>query len=295
MSDLAVINTDNYSAMAQLMGVASSTTTKAKSSTLPRLRIWNQGVKEKDGKRSVEIVPSGYYRLEVPNTAMYYAEQVIIRPFLQRYMYKKYDTNTNTFTKTVMHENLTVDLKDDSGGFNCGKPAGFIQDWNALSDDMKEKIKQIKRVRVIMGEIEMINPVDEKGNAVDVPVQSFIWEIDNKSAFKLMAEPFTQMGRQRKLPIQHKITMDTSEQELQTGGSFFLPVPALDLTTSIDITDKDEATIKDLLDWIENHNKYVFEKWDENKGSMSSAEEQSAVDDILGDSVFIDVDDEDAA
>ena len=68
----------------------------------------------------------------------------------------------------------------------------------------------------------------------------FIWEIDNKTAFKSMGEPFDQMGRQRKLPIQHKIALDTSEQALQTGGAFFLPEPKLDLTKQIEITDADQ-------------------------------------------------------
>ena len=76
---------------------------------------------------------------------MYFAETVTIRPFItQRYMYKRYDASTNSFSKTLMHENLDVDLKDTNGGFNCGKPAGYIKDFNALSDDMKETIKAIR-------------------------------------------------------------------------------------------------------------------------------------------------------
>ena len=228
MTTLTTIDENNYEAMALMMGV--NPNQKAKGSTLPRLRIWNQGVKNKDGKRSVEVVPAGFYRLEDPDKAMYFAETVTIRPFLQRFMYKRYNADKNDFTKTVMHENLQVDLKDTAGGFNCGKPAGYIEDFDSLSDEMKEAIKQIRRVRVILGEVEMNNPIDENGNAVEVGTMPFIWEVDNKTAFKTMGEPFNQLGRQRKLPIQHKITLDTSEQELQTGGAFFLPVPSLDLT-----------------------------------------------------------------
>ena len=53
-----------------------------------------------------------------------------------------------------MHDDLNVDLKDNDGGFNCGKPAGYIQDYNALSQDKKDLIKQIKRVRVVLGTVE---------------------------------------------------------------------------------------------------------------------------------------------
>ena len=220
MTQLQTINTENYAAMAQLMGVSGATPQKAKSSTLPRLRIWNQGVKEKDGRRTVEIIPSGFFRLEVPDTAMYFAEKVTIRPFVQRFMYKKYDSAKNTYVKTVMHDNLNVDLKDTSGGFNCGKPAGYIQDFNSLSDEMKDAIKQIKRVRVILGEVTMHGALDDKGNAVDVPISPFIYEVENKTAYKDMGEPFSQMARQKRLPLQHNIDIETTEQELPTGASF---------------------------------------------------------------------------
>ncbi len=289
MTTLTTIDESNYEAMAAMMGV--NPNQKAKASTLPRLRIWNKGVKNKDGKRSVEVVPAGFYRLEDPDKAMYFAETVTIRPFLQRFMYKRYNADNNDFTKTVFHENLQVDLKDTAGGFNCGKPAGYIEDFNSLSEEMKEAIKQIRRVRVILGEVEMHNPIDENGNAVDVGTLPFIWEVDNKTAFKTMGEPFAQMGRQRKLPIQHKITLDTSEQELQTGGAFFLPVPSLDLTQTVVISDSDQKRFSDFLEWIKSYNEYVISQWDEKSGQRSSADEEKLMS-TVADDVFIDVDDD---
>ena len=289
MTSLQTIDTSNYEMMAQMMGV--NLQQKAKQSTLPRLRIWNQGVKQKDGKRSVEVVPAGFYRLEDPDKAMYFAETVTIRPFLQRHMYKRYETSANNFIKTVMHENLSGDLKDTAGTFNCGKPAGYIQDFDALSDDLKDLIKQIRRVRVIFGEVEMANPIDENGNAVDVGTMPFIWEIDNKTAFKSMGEPFNQMARHRKLPVQHKISLDTTEHELQTGGSFFLPDPSLDLTQSLDITDQDQTRFSEFLEWIKSYNEYVMSAWDEKKGSNSSADEEALMSTVAED-VFIEVDDD---
>ena len=292
MTTLTTIDTTNYEMMAAMMGV--NPQQKAKASTLPRLRIWNQGVKTKDGKRSVEVVPAGFYRLEVPDQAMYFAETVTIRPFMQRYMYKRYDASTNSFSKTLMHENLDVDLKDTNGGFNCGKPAGYIKDFNALSDDMKETIKAIRRVRVILGEIEMNNPIDESGEAVVIDTMPFIWEIDNKTAFKSMGEPFVQMGRQRKLPIEHKIKLDTSEQELQNGGAFFLPEPKLDLTEKFEINDADQQRFSDFLEWIKSYNEYVMGAWEEKRGQRSS-EDEDALMATVADDVFIDVEDDAAA
>jgi hypothetical protein len=62
---------------------------------------------------------------------------------------------------------LNIDLKDNDGGFNCGKPAGYIKDFKALPDAMQELLKSIKRVRVVLGTVEMVNPTDDKGNPVD--------------------------------------------------------------------------------------------------------------------------------
>ena len=289
MTTLTTIDENNYEAMALMMGV--NPNQKAKGSTLPRLRIWNQGVKNKDGKRSVEVVPAGFYRLEDPDKAMYFAETVTIRPFLQRFMYKRYNADKNDFTKTVMHENLQVDLKDTAGGFNCGKPAGYIEDFDSLSDEMKEAIKQIRRVRVILGEVEMNNPIDENGNAVEVGTMPFIWEVDNKTAFKTMGEPFNQLGRQRKLPIQHKITLDTSEQELQTGGAFFLPVPSLDLTKAVVINDEDQKRYSDFLEWIKSYNEYVISSWTDKSSQSATADEEKLMSTVSAD-VFIDVEDD---
>lgn len=294
MTQITTINTDNYAAMAQIMGVSGATQQKAKSSTLPRLRIWNQGVKEKDGKRTVEIIPSGFFRLEVPDTAMYFAEKVTIRPFVQRFMYKKYDSAKNTYVKTVMHDNLNVDLKDTSGGFNCGKPAGYIQDFNALSDEMKDAIKQIKRVRVILGEVTMHGALDDKGNTVDVATSPFIYEVENKTAYKDMGEPFSQMARQKRLPLQHNINIETTEQELPTGASFFLPKPSLDLSTQLEITDEDHKTFSNFIEWIENYNTYVFGEWDNNKATMSTQEEDALVADLAPE-VFVELEDDDDA
>ena len=44
-----------------------------------------------------------------------------------------------------MNDNLNVDLKDNDGGFNCGKPAGYIKDFKALPQSTQDMVKTIKR------------------------------------------------------------------------------------------------------------------------------------------------------
>ena len=101
------------------------------------------GEAEVNGKtKKVEVVEGGTYRLEIPDGPTYYASKAVIRPFVQRFMYKRFvkgnDSTPNRYIKTVMADNLNIDLKDNDGGFNCGKPAGYIQDFKALPESMQD-------------------------------------------------------------------------------------------------------------------------------------------------------------
>ena len=50
-----------------------------------------------------------------------------------------------TYHKTIMADNLNVDLKDTQGTFNCGKPTGYIKDFKSLPEDTKTLIKANKK------------------------------------------------------------------------------------------------------------------------------------------------------
>ena len=91
MNEVATIDTNNFSAMAKAMGMeADAPKSNSKSSTLARLRIHHtpiMGQQEIGGKKmNVEVISGGAYKLEIPDGPTYYAENVAIRPFLQRFM-----------------------------------------------------------------------------------------------------------------------------------------------------------------------------------------------------------------
>jgi len=267
------IDTNNFAAMAQAMGMNAESTSKAsKASTLARLRIHHtpiMGQEEIKGKmKNIEVIGGGAYKLEIPDGPTHYAEGVTIRPFLQRFMYKKFikgnDNTANRFLKTVMANDLNNDMKDNEGGFNCGKPAGFIQDWAALPDTMKELIKSIKRVRALFGTVELVNPTDEKGTPVSVDATPFIWEIDNRDAFKTMGEQFTKLTKMRRLPPQHNMALTTREVPLPNGSSFFVPEAELDLGTTLEMDNHAQEVFASFIAWIENYNTYILNAWSDN-------------------------------
>lgn len=296
MNDIATLDTNNYAAMAKAMGMSVDAGSKEKSSTLARLRINHNpimGEADVNGKKvKMEVVGAGTYKLEIPDGPTYYADSAVIRPFIQRFMYKRFimgnDKTPNRYIKTVMADNLTIDLKDNNGGFNCGKPAGFIQDFKALPEKTQDLIKQIKRVRVLFGTVELTNPVDQAGNRVDVEPTAFIWEIDNRDAYKTVGNVFTKLSKMRRLPVQHNVIAATEERKLPNGNSFYLPVAELDMSKTLDMDNTTQENLANFLGWVHNYNEYIINSWDENAYKSEDVDKEM-VDD------FVDVDMEDFA
>ena len=110
MSQLTTIDTNNFAAMAKAMGIAAEADSKSSSSTLARLRINHtpvMGMAEVNGKNvNVEVVEGGSYKLDIPDGPTYYASSIKIRPYMQRFMYKRFvkgtDKSPNKYIKTLI-------------------------------------------------------------------------------------------------------------------------------------------------------------------------------------------------
>lgn len=308
MTDLVTINTDSYATMAKAMGLPTSTVEK-KANTLNRFRIWHNptmGMGESNGRSvKMEVVEGGMYRLEVqgdPST-FYFSEKVEFRPFLQRFMYKKFKQNRNAkegekqggYVKTIMADTLNIDLKDDDGTFNCGKPTGYVKDFQALPEATKRLIKEIKRNRVVFGLVKMVDPVKgiDGKEIADLPEYPVIWEIDNRDAYKSIGDVFSRFAKSETLPLQHIIKLDgTKENKLNNGGSFYTPIVQIDTTNKIDISDSDHKVFGDFLDWVKNYNDGIISKWDTKvaeKQDEVSEEDMETVEDFIDVEIDTDV------
>mgnify|MGYP003145143749 FL=1 len=301
MNEVVTINTDNYSVMAKAMGLAGESS-DSKSSSLARLKLQHKNIMGMktvgDEVEEVVKIKAGSYKLDVPDDTAYYAKEVTIRPFMQRFMYKRFVKNNNAkqgeplgiFHKTIMADNLNIDLKDNQGTFNCGKPSGYIKDFASLPADMQNLIKQIKRVRVLFGLISMKDMKTEtEGKLTEVKDLPFIWEIDNREAFKIVGKPFATLSTMRKLPVQHTITALGDPRALPSGDKFYVPKVMLDTTNTISLSDKDQTTFTDFVSWIENYNTYIMNMWDEKVNSTMSTEDENTVDQ------FVQIDNQDVA
>jgi len=290
-TEISPINTANFAEMARAMGMgADMSSGSSKASTLPRLRIWNSAIMgqvEVNGKKkNMEVIPEGTFRLQMPDDSFVYAEQANIRVFVQRFMHKHYDDKSSMYVKTIMGEDLNSDLKDNAGTFNCGKPAGYLPNYNDYSKEQQEFFQKIRRTRVLLGEVELVNPVDAEGNEVEVGRQAFIWEVDNREGFKAMGEPFAQLGRQKRLPIQHWIKCTTVKGQHSGPVTYYVPVPSLDLSSTIDLEEADQQRFQDFIDWIGNYNQYILNAYNEKAGNAISNDDASLVEQ------FVDIDGE---
>ena len=302
-NDIQTIDTNNYAQMAKAMGIAGETGSAdtSKANPLPRMRLHHNNIMgiKKVGDQSIDavVVKGGSFKLERPDLPVAYAPTVQIRPFIQRFMYKRFVKNMSAksgepmgmYHKTLMADNLNSDMKDNQGNFNCGKPSGFIKDFKALPIATQEVIKQIKRVRVIFGLIDMPNATDESGEPISLDDNTpFIWEIDNRDAFKTMGEPFTKFNQTKRLPVQHYINLTSEERKLPSGSSFYLPNYSLDLQTKVEVDDDDQNTFINFMAWIDNYNTYIFNEWEMKAKAPVSKEDK----DLVNEFIDVDVDEE---
>ena len=269
-TDISTLNTSNFNQLAQAMGMEADTKTKKQTSTLARLKIDHSGVmgetEIKGKKKKVEVVDAGSFCLTLPDDTKLYDSNPMIRLFQQKFMYKRYLTSggpegKGMFVKTEMANDLKGDLRDNTGGFNCGKPSGWIEDYNSLPQDQKDLIKSIKRVRVLFGHVTLTAPVNEKGEsatldkAVD-PIP-FIYEVDNKEAFKIMGGPIAEMVKQKFLLPQKNLKLGTEERSIASGAKYYVPSVELESGVVELKNPQDEDTFKDFNAWIEGYNSYI--------------------------------------
>ena len=283
MNDITTIDTNNYAEMAKAMGIANEAAAQKKQGMfLARLRIQHSPILGTDTIK----VKGGTYKLEIPDGPTYYAESAIVRPFMQRFMYKKFvmatGTSPNRYVKTVMADSLNMDLKDNDGGFNCGKPSGWIEDFKSLPDATKELIRSIKRVRVVLGTVELVNPKDAEGKEASVDTVPFIWEVENRDAFKTVGGVFNQLAKMKRLPVQHNVTLNTEERKLPNGNSFYLPVTSLDVTNVVELTQDDQEKFADFMSWVQNYNEYIINAYAEKASSKHDEDlDELNIDDVV--------------
>ena len=261
MSNELAIATERGQSMAELMGVSIKTSNSEFLPSISRLGMLHQpimGEVELNGKMiKTEVVPVGAFTLKTGDDIVY-SNGVTVRIFAQRNQWQRWNSDTEEMEKSVMSNTLNGDLKDSIGGFNLGRPTGYIEDFNALDDATKQVIRSVKRVVVYYGTVTLDSPMNEKGEPVNalgnVP---FVMDVKNRDSLKSINGVMSNFKKQNMLPIMSTISLTGVEDSIPTGAKFG-KIHAT-LGSPVEISNIDNDTLKDFLELIEYSNGKILD------------------------------------
>lgn len=251
-----------------------------RSASLPRIKLMHNGIMgtmDVGGKKiKTEVVPAGAYEVTFGEDKVAYTANPTVRIFAVRQQWSKWNSDDNIMMKTVMSIDLKGDLKDNMGGFNLGRPSGYIEDWDAVSDKTKDLIRSIKRNKIVFGLIHATDATDAEGNPIgllDEPTP-FVFNL-SPSSIKGFDAALGTLQRKNLLPIQYEFKLSSTEGKMPNGNSYYMV--ALSGGEKVDITAADQGILKDFIDFINYNNAYILQQWDEKNQEGISSEDADIV------------------
>jgi len=290
MSNELQIATDRGQSMAELMGVSMSGGEATPSiARVGMLHSPIMGELEVGGKTiKTEIVPIGAFILTRGDDKIY-SNGVTVRIFAQRQQWQRWNSETEEMEKSVLANSLNGDMKDSIGGFNLGRPSGWIDDFNALPEATKQIIRSVKRVNVYYGTLSLDNPMNAKGEALDsadyqdVP---FVMDVKNRESLKSINGVMSVLKRKNMLPIMSTIKIEGVEDSIPTGAKFGKIKASSG--EKVELGEGDNEMLKDFIELVEYSNGKILDLHHERMNKDMSSDDEAMVDDILNND-FIEV------
>lgn len=281
MSNELAIATERGQSMAELMGV-SSAPVQENTPSISRLGMLHQpimGEVELNGKMiKTEVVPVGAFTLKTGDDIVY-SNDVTVRVFAQRNQWQRWNSDTEEMEKSVMSNTLNGDLKDSIGGFNLGRPSGYIEDFNSLPDATKQLMRSVKRVVVYYGTVSLDSPMNEKGEPVEAAASMpFVMDVKNRDSLKSINGVMSNFKKKNMLPIMSTIKLEGVEDSIPTGAKF----GKIQASTgdAVELASDDNDTLKDFLELIEYSNGKILDLHHE-RAKGHSDEDAELVGEIL--------------
>lgn len=287
MTSTEVTLTTDGRSIAEMMGLSKGSS--GKRSMLARFSQIHSPLKgdmEINGKAvRVDVVPAGAYKLLQSDDKVAYAVSPKIRIYAQRMQWTRWDSNENTMIKTVLVNNLTGDLKDNTGGFNAGRPSGYVEDFKSLPKATQELMRNTKRTKVVFGTVVMQGATDEQGNAIDdasLTTQEipFVLDVKSRGSITAIDDIMKSIDRKNVLPLQYFLNMGAEMHEMPNGSEY----ATFDITLGdkVDLVEADKDILDGFMEWISGMNNYINDTHNEKSGSSGlSATEESIINDII--------------
>ena len=278
--------------IAALMGEQKAPQNKT---SLARINVVSTALKgeiEVGGKKiRTDVVPVGSYKITIGDD-VFYAENIHVRMLADRLQWQRWNASTNEMEKSVMSNSLNGDMMDSVGGFNLGRPSGYIEDFNALPEATKDIIRTVKRVKIFMGLITVESPVDMNGEPIsstyaDIP---FIMDVKNRDSLKNITAALDMLKRKNVLPYMAYTVLSGAEASIPTGATYGYSTATVG--QSITPSDMDDTfvrqTASDFLDYISYSNGKILDLHNERNGSGITEADAAFVKDII-DNDFVEV------
>lgn len=253
--------TSNGQSMLEAMGMANLT--GGGGAFVPRVSLLQDpimGAMDVGGKKiKTEVVPAGAFRINPDKDTTIYAEDISVRIFTIRQQLTRYDVDANKTYKTVQAVDLKGDLKDELGGFNLGKPGGYVADYKSLSDTQRA----VRTAKVYYGVMTIKNATNENGEAVegyDEPMP-FVMDVTSSFSRRALDDALKAVLRKNILPINYAMELNHAVSENKAGKEI-CHIKVLG-GAQVPSDERDEETFQMFLDRIEGINKYVLSKWAE--------------------------------
>ena len=287
MTSTEVTLTTDGRSIAEMMGLSKGSS--GKRSMLARFSQIHSPLKgdmEINGKAvRVDVVPAGAYKLLQSDDKVAYAVSPKIRIYAQRMQWTRWDSDENTMVKTVLVNNLTGDLKDNTGGFNAGRPSGYVEDFKSLPKSTQELMRNVKRTKVVFGTVVMQGATDEQGNAIEdasITEQEipFVLDVKSRGSITAIDDIMKSIDRKNSLPLQYFLNMGAEMHSMPNGSEY----ATFDITLGdkVDLVEADKDILDGFMEWISGMNNYINDTHNEKSGSSGlSATEESIINDII--------------
>jgi len=283
-TELATTGSSNP--LAELMGDPKQSSEQR--NALARINILSSAIKgevELGGKKiKTDVVPVGAYKITLGDD-VFYAESIEVRILTDRLQWQRWNSSTNEMEKSVMSRSVNNDLQDSVGGFNLGRPSGYIEDFNALPEATKDVIRTVKRVKIFMGTVTIKNPVDDTGSPisgeyVDIP---FIMDVKNRDSLKSIDASQKAVARKNSLPHMTKIVLTGAEASIPTGATYGYTLSTVGdiVAPSDDDNTYMQQTAADFLDYIQYSNAKIMDLHHERSSKSMDAEDAALVGSII--------------
>jgi hypothetical protein len=256
---------------------------------VPRISMIQEGIMgtmDVNGKQvKTEVVPAGAYKVSPEKDVVVYAESISVRIFTMRQQFTYYDAQERRVYKTVQSMDTRGELKDERGGFNLGRPGGYIQDYKSLTPEQKA----VKTAKIVYGVANLHNVTNENGEPVDgyTDPMPFVMDITSTNSKKALDAALAIVVRKQVLPFNYQLNLAAKGFDGPNGRVFqSIAVTGAD---PVEPDDRDQDTLAMFKDRIEGFNKYILSKWDE----ANSNDPQMSDDDIDLVHAFVDVEEAD--